>query len=77
MTFMVTTLLKGNDMIKDSYGNLMSEVECINKAYGWSGVLDAIVYIKTHEIEYEGTRVYTELQQFMQEGARLFAPKRS
>lgn len=60
----------------DSYKHLMDEVKCINQAWNWVGVLDAICYIKDHELDYEGTKVYAELQQFMQEGARLFAPKK-
>ena len=63
-------------MISDSYESLMEEVKVINKAYNWVGVLDALVFIKTNEDEYKGTKVYRELQQFMQEGARLFAPKK-
>ena len=72
---MVTTRLKGNNMISDSYSNLMDEVRVINSYLGTVGIFDALVYIKTNESDYEGTKVYSELQQFMSEGQRLFATK--
>lgn len=59
------------------FDHLMDEVKAINSAWGWSGVFDAIVYIKEHESDYEGTKVLRELRQFMAEGARMFAPKES
>lgn len=59
----------------DSYKALMDEVKVINAAYKWVGVLDALVFIKENEDEYKGSPIYRELQQFMQEGARLFATK--
>ena len=58
-----------------NYEHLMDEVKTINQAWGYVGVLDALVYIKTHESDYEGTNVYSELQSFMAEGAKLFATK--
>jgi len=54
---------------------LMSEVECINRAYGYRGVFDAIVYIQTNSAEYEGTAVYSEFRKFMAMGQQLFATK--
>jgi hypothetical protein len=59
----------------DSYKALMDEVKVINAAYKWVGVLDALVFIKENEDEYKGSPIYRELQLFMQEGSRLFAPK--
>ena len=59
------------------YEHLMNEVECINKHLGTVGVLDALMYIQSHEDEYEGTQCYREYRTFMREGARLFATKES
>ena len=56
------------------FDSLMNEVECINNAHGYTGVFDAIVYIDSHQDEYEGTAVIRELRSFMAEGARMFAP---
>jgi hypothetical protein len=52
---------------------LMNEVQCINSAWGYVGVFDALVYMKANSNEYKGTQVYRELQAFMAEGARMFA----
>ncbi len=53
----------------------MSEVECINRAYGYRGVFDAIVYIQANSEEYEGTAVYSEFRKFMAMGQQMFATK--
>lgn len=57
-----------------NYSELMSECESINKYLGTVGVLDALMYIQSHEEEYEGTLVYRQFRAFMREGAKLFAP---
>ena len=57
------------------FEHLMNEVEAINKAWGYVGVFDAIVYIHTHSTEYLGTKVYAELYEFMDQGRKMFAPK--
>ncbi len=57
------------------FDHLMDEVECINRAYGYRGVFDAIVYIQTNLCEYEGTKVYSEFRKFMNMGAEMFATK--
>lgn len=61
-------------MCNPDFEHLMDEVNCINRAYGYSGVFDAIVYINDHQDEYEGTQVLRELRRFMREGAKMFAP---
>ena len=55
------------------YDSLMNEVECINKSWGYVGVLDALMYIQENIEEYRGTQCLREFRQFMAEGARLFA----
>ena len=60
-------------MCNPDYENLMNEVECINKSWGFVGVLDALEYIQENIDEYDGA-VLREFRQFMAEGARLFAP---
>ena len=45
-------------MCNPQFDNLMAEVECINRAWGWVGVLDAIMYIQAHESDYEGTAAH-------------------
>ena len=62
-------------MCNPQFERLMAEVECINHAWGWVGVLDAIMYIQAHESDYEGTAVHREFREFMAQGARLFATK--
>lgn len=61
-------------MCNPDFEILMGEVECINRAYGYVGVFDAIVYIHNNQDEYEGTQVLRELRKFMADGARMFAP---
>ena len=58
----------------NTFDALMDEVQCINSAWGYVGVFDALVYMKANENEYKGTKVYRELQTFMAQGARMFAP---
>lgn len=55
------------------YKELFEEVESVNKAFGWVGCLDAIMYIESWKEEYSG-KVQAQLRMFMNEGARLFAP---
>jgi hypothetical protein len=61
-------------MCNPQFEHLMDEVDCINRAYGYVGVFDAIVYIDKWRDEYKGTRVLQELNEFMAAGARMFAP---
>lgn len=76
MTTMCSITKKASlTMCNPDYELLMGEVECINRAYGWVGVLDALMYIQANEEEYKGTACYREFKQFMREGAKLFATK--
>lgn len=61
-------------MCNPDYEHLMNEVECINKAWGYVGVLDALMYIQENIEQYYGTQCLREFRAFMREGARLFAP---
>lgn len=56
------------------FDNLMDEVAAINKAYGYRGVFDAIVFIQTNIEEYEGTKVLREFRKFMNMGQEMFKP---
>ena len=62
-------------MCNPEFENLMNEVECINKSWGYVGVLDALIYIQDNIEQYSGTQTLREFRQFMRDGARLFAPK--
>ena len=42
-------------MIESKFPHLCEELRCINRAYGFVGVLDALLYIQQHEDEYAGT----------------------
>jgi hypothetical protein len=55
------------------YAALMDELSCINRAWGYSGALDALTYIRDNREQYNGTQVYREFLAFMQEGVRLFS----
>ena len=55
------------------YNNLMAEVECIREARGY-GILEAIAFILEYEAEFP-SEVRRELRDFMDEGARMFAPR--
>jgi hypothetical protein len=61
-------------MTDTKYTHLMAEVDAINAHLGTVGVLDALIYIQTHIEHYDGTAALREFKQFMQEGARMFAP---
>ncbi len=56
------------------FDHLMDEVAAINKAYGYRGVFDAIVFIQTNIDEYEGTKVLREYRKFMAMGQEMFKP---
>lgn len=58
----------------DRFPHLMNEIECINRSYGWVGLLDACEFISRHEDEYIGTACYADFRRFMREMGRLFAP---
>jgi hypothetical protein len=58
------------------YDKLFEEIAAINKAFGWVGALDALTYIKGVREEYSG-EVAQQFDQFMAEGARMFAPAKS
>lgn len=62
-------------MCNPQFEHLMNEVECINKSWGYAGVLDALMYIQENIEHYRGTQCYREYREFMAEGARLFATK--
>lgn len=55
------------------YNNLMAEVEYIRTARGYN-ILEAIAFILEYETEFS-SEVRRELRSFMNEGARMFAPK--
>jgi len=57
----------------EKYPALFNEIECINQAYGWYGLLDALQYIKDHIAEYEGTQCLREFRAFCFSMGRLFA----
>ena len=54
------------------FKNLMAEVECVRIARGYK-TLEAIAFIKAYEDEFP-LEVRRELRDFMNEGARMFAP---
>ncbi len=56
------------------YPNLMAEVDYIRKAWKNYGILEAIMFIKELEDQYP-SEVRRELKEFMNEGAKMFAPK--
>jgi hypothetical protein len=55
------------------YDNLMAEVEYIRTARGYD-ILEALMFINEYETEFP-SEVRRELRNFMNEGARMFAPK--
>ena len=55
------------------YENLFREVEAIQKAWNY-GFLEALSFIVDMEDEYSYL-VRIELRQFLDEGAKMFAPK--
>jgi hypothetical protein len=55
-----------------NYQQLMNEVNCINAAYNWFGSNDAMNYIRNHKAEYEGTAVWSQYSDFLNEAANLF-----
>jgi len=59
------------------FDNLMNEVAAINKAYGYTGVFDAIVFIQNHLNDYDADnfgdeRVLNEFRKFMAMGQQMF-----
>jgi len=54
------------------YNNLMAEVEYIREARGYN-ILESIAFILEYESEFP-SEVRRELRNFMNEGARMFAP---
>lgn len=57
------------------FDHLMNEVECINSAYGYRGVFDAIQYIQENIEQYDDTAVQVEFRKFMAMGQKMFATK--
>lgn len=55
------------------YDNLMAEVEYIREARGYN-ILEALAFIDEYESEFP-SEVRRELRNFMNEGARMFAPR--
>jgi hypothetical protein len=55
------------------YEKLFEEIEAINRAFGWVGALDALMYIQGARADYSG-EVAQQFDAFMREGAKLFAP---
>jgi hypothetical protein len=51
---------------------LMDEVNCINNAYGWNSILDALEYIYRNEESYLGTQCLIEFRQFYSEMKAIF-----
>jgi hypothetical protein len=54
------------------FPSLMREIECINYAWGWPGMLDSLEYIGNRISEYEDTQVGIEYFQFISEMRKLF-----
>ena len=59
------------------FDNLMNEVAAINKAYGYTGVFDAIVFIQNNLNEYDADnfgdeKVLKEFRKFMAMGQFMF-----
>jgi hypothetical protein len=52
---------------------LQNEIDCINKAYGWHGFVDAFCYIQDNEKEYFGTQCYREYLSFVKEMKKQLA----
>lgn len=57
------------------FANLMAEVEFVRKARGYN-ILEAIQFIQEYEDEFP-SEVRRELKQFMFDGARMFAPRKT
>lgn len=55
------------ESLKDRFPALIREVEAINYAWGWPGMLDSLEYIGNRFSEYEGTRVGAEYKVFITE----------
>ena len=60
--------------MQTQFPNLYEEVQAINEAYGWSGYLDALEWIRAHQYEFEGTVVLREFRQFVHSMSALFEP---
>lgn len=57
----------------EKFPALMNEIECINAAWGYVGLLDALEYIKAHAEEYRGTQCYREFRALCASMGALFA----
>lgn len=53
--------------IREKYPLLMREIEAINYAWGWPGMLDSLEFIGNRADEYKGTKVLDEYYSFMTE----------
>lgn len=60
--------------METQFPNLHEEVQAINGAYGWSGYLDALEWIREHQHEFEGTAVMREFREFVRSMSALFEP---
>jgi hypothetical protein len=45
------------------FPQLMDEVKCLNEAWGWSGLKDAIAFINLHSTHYD--HLASEMNEFM------------
>ena len=57
--------------LKEKYPFLMREIESINYAWGWPGMLDSLEFIGNRFARYEGTRVGDEYKVFIREMGEL------
>jgi hypothetical protein len=58
--------------LDEKYSHLFDEINVINRAYGWVGVLDALKYIDTNFEHYRGTLCGNQCRLFIKEMSRLF-----
>ena len=59
-------------MMERLFPNLHAEVEVINRAYGFCGSLDALLYIQQHADEYAGTACGRQFADFCRWAAPMF-----
>lgn len=57
--------------LKEKYPFLMREIESINYAWGWPGMLDSLEFIGNRLTQYEGTKVGDEYRVFIEEMGEL------
>lgn len=58
--------------MEEKYPELFNEFECINRANGTHGILDAVMYIDANFECYEGTKVARQYRAFCAQMRQLF-----